>query len=112
MLKRILGGKKQVREGIGSNVVAWPDYSGNMAKRYSPREYQDLYLKSIADRTEILRKNPNDAETYRFRANDYYWIGEIDLALADYEKALSLSTDPGDIMYLRKSIAELKAECT
>lgn len=110
MLKRIFGRKNEVQEGIGSNVAAWPGYSGGMEKRFSPGEYQAMYLKSIAERTEILVENPNDAETWRFRGNDYYWIGEFDLAIADYEKALSLSRNRGDIMYLKKQIAEVKAE--
>jgi tetratricopeptide (TPR) repeat protein len=103
MLKRIFGKKGPATEGLGSKLTtSWPFFAGG----YTRDRYLALYLRSIAEHTEILEKNPNDAEAYRFRGNDYLNIAEVDLAIADWEKAIEL--DPTLTQYYRKMINEVK----
>jgi tetratricopeptide (TPR) repeat protein len=55
----------------------------------------------IADYTEALRLNPNDAEAYLNRGNAYADHGEIDKAIADYTEALRLNPNYADAYYNR-----------
>jgi tetratricopeptide (TPR) repeat protein len=49
------------------------------------------YVTAIADYTEAIRLNPNDAATYNNRGNAYYSKGDYYQAIADYTQAIRLN---------------------
>jgi tetratricopeptide (TPR) repeat protein len=59
-------------------------------------DHHDLhnpYDASLADHNRCLRMNPNYAEGYYQRAWTYRWLGDYNLAKADYDKEVSLDSD-------------------
>jgi predicted outer membrane repeat protein len=48
------------------------------------------YDKAIAEFTEEIRSNPKDAATYNNRGYAYIMTGELNLAIADFEKSLKI----------------------
>ncbi|MDR1220220.1 MAG: tetratricopeptide repeat protein [Treponema sp.] len=52
-----------------------------------------VYDRVIADFTQALRLDPNNANAYRERGNAYNDMGEHDRAIADYNQALRLNPD-------------------
>jgi tetratricopeptide (TPR) repeat protein len=53
-----------------------------------------IYDRAMADYTQAIRIDPNDASPYTNRGNAYYFKGDYDRAIADYEAALRI--DPND----------------
>ena len=51
------------------------------------------YDKAIADHTEAIRINPEDAVAYNDRGFAYYKMGEYDKAIADHTEAIPLNPD-------------------
>jgi tetratricopeptide (TPR) repeat protein len=49
-----------------------------------------LLDKAIADFTQVIRINPNDAKMYNNRGNAYDDKGELDMAIVDYNQALRI----------------------
>ena len=47
--------------------------------------------KAIADFTEAIRLNPNDAEAYYSRGCEYFEKGDHDRAIADFTEAIRLN---------------------
>jgi TolB-like protein len=56
------------------------------------------YDKAIAEFTEETRSNPKDAATYNNRGYAYIMKGELDLAIADFEKSLKIKPGNKDAM--------------
>ena len=57
--------------------------------------YLGRFRDAIALYTEGIKAHPNEARLYRHRGHRYLTIREIDLAIADFEKAVTLITAPG-----------------
>jgi tetratricopeptide (TPR) repeat protein len=57
--------------------------------------YLGRFRDAIAYYTEGIKTHPNDARLLRHRGHRYLTIREIDLAIADLEKAVTLITAPG-----------------
>ena len=57
--------------------------------------YLGRFRAAIAIYTEALKGYPNEARLYRHRGHRYLTVREIDLAIADFEKAVTLITAPG-----------------
>src|SRR6188508_53434 len=57
--------------------------------------YLGRFRDSIALYSEAIKGHPADARLYRHRGHRYLTIREIDLAIADFEKAVTLITAPG-----------------
>ena len=57
--------------------------------------YLGRFRDAIAIFSEGIKGHPNDARLYRHRGHRYLTIREIDLAIADFEKAVSLITANG-----------------
>jgi tetratricopeptide (TPR) repeat protein len=57
--------------------------------------YLGRFRDAIAVYTEGLKGHPNDPRLYRHRGHRYLTIREIDLAIADFEKAVTLITANG-----------------
>ena len=56
-------------------------------------QWKDDYDRAIADYTQAIRLNPDDAYAYYSRGKAYHWKDDYDRAIADYEQALRI--DPG-----------------
>jgi TolB-like protein len=56
------------------------------------------YDKAIAEFTEEIRSNPKDAATYNNRGYAYTMTGELNLAIADFEKSLKIRPGNKDAM--------------
>ncbi|MFA6075467.1 MAG: tetratricopeptide repeat protein [Negativicutes bacterium] len=73
-----------------------------------------LTTQAIADFSETIKRDPNYGNAYFFRAGVYEQTGELNLAIADYQKYLSLkndNTDPTLINYANQAIASLQTCC-
>ena len=57
--------------------------------------YLGRFRDAIALYSEAIKSHPNDARLYRHRGHRYLTVREIDLAIADFEKAVSLITATG-----------------
>ena len=57
--------------------------------------YLGRFRDAIAIYTEGIKRHPNDARLYRHRGHRYLTVREIDLAIADFEKAVALITAAG-----------------
>ena len=57
--------------------------------------YLGRFRDAIALYTEGIKKHPADARLYRHRGHRYLTVREIDLAIADFEKAVTLITAAG-----------------
>ena len=57
--------------------------------------YLGRFRDAIALYSEGIKGHPNDARLYRHRGHRYLTIREIDLAIADFEKAVALITAAG-----------------
>ena len=57
--------------------------------------YLGRFRDAIALYSEAIKGHPNDARLYRHRGHRYLTIREIDLAIADFEKAVTLITASG-----------------
>lgn len=70
------------------------------------------YEKAIEAFTAAIELEPEEAKTYISRAEAYCALGEIEgnlsLALADYEKALSMCDGDLDVMFTQLNIAEVR----
>ncbi|MBN2035096.1 MAG: tetratricopeptide repeat protein [Chitinispirillaceae bacterium] len=62
--------------------------------------WQREYDKAIADFTQALRANPGYAMAYTNRGIAYMAVGADDLALRDFEKAITL--DPADVTAMER----------
>jgi len=67
-------------------------YNGRGNVYYSKRDYD----RAIADYTEAIKINPNDAVLYANRGNAYREKRDYDRAIADYEAALRISPNNAD----------------
>lgn len=79
----------------GSNVKDI-DYDINyyLGQAYEKMDNQE---KAIATYTAIIDLSPKEVMAYYYRGTNYLIIGEHDLAIADYEKALSLDPNNYDL---------------
>lgn len=57
--------------------------------------YLGRFRDAIALYSEGIKAHPNDARLYRHRGHRYLTVREIDLAISDFEKAVSLITATG-----------------
>ena len=57
--------------------------------------YLGRFREAIALYSEGIKGHPNDARLYRHRGHRYLTVREIDLAIADFQKAVTLITAPG-----------------
>ena len=57
--------------------------------------YLGRFRDAIAIYTEGIKRHPTDARLYRHRGHRYLTVREIDLAIADFEKAVTLITAAG-----------------
>ena len=57
--------------------------------------YLGRYRDAIAIYSEGIKRHPNDARLYRHRGHRYLTVREIDLAIADFDKAVTLITAAG-----------------
>ncbi len=53
------------------------------------------YSEAIKSMTEVIKLNPKDAAAYYFRGTSYAETKQLDAAIADLSKAVSLQTNPG-----------------
>ena len=60
--------------------------------------YLGDYKKAIAIYTEGIEKHPKDARMYRHRGHRYITTRQLDLAIKDFEKAVTLIQDTKDII--------------
>jgi tetratricopeptide (TPR) repeat protein len=75
--------------GVGDNFSSVTTYStGGKALSSAQREAFD---RAIADYTQALRLDPNNAAAYRERGRTYSDNGEQDKAIADYNQAIKLN---------------------
>ncbi len=57
--------------------------------------YLGRFRDAIALYSDAIKKHPDDARLYRHRGHRYLTVREIDLAIADFEKAVTLITAAG-----------------
>lgn len=57
--------------------------------------YLGRFREAIGIYTDGINQHPNDARMYRHRGHRYLTVREIDLAIADFEKAVSIITAGG-----------------
>lgn len=57
--------------------------------------YLGRFRDAIAIYSEGIKRHPNDARLYRHRGHRYLTVREIDLAIADFDKAVTLITAAG-----------------
>lgn len=57
--------------------------------------YLGRFREAIGIYSEAIKRHPDDARLYRHRGHRYLTVREIDLAIADFEKAVSLITAGG-----------------
>lgn len=57
--------------------------------------YLGRFRDAIALYSDAIKTHPNDARLYRHRGHRYLTVREIDLAIADFEKAVTLITAAG-----------------
>lgn len=86
---RIVACTRNIQSGrfIGSNLaVAF----NNRGLAYKNKGQWD---RAIADYSESIRLNPDDAQVFNNRGNAYYFNGQLDRAIEDYGDAIRLQPD-------------------
>jgi len=65
---------------------------------------EEEFLKLIAELTEKINLNPNDANTYNLRGFAYTQKGEMKLAFKDFNKAIELNPNNADAYFGRSNV--------
>ena len=78
----------------GCQMGAQETESSALNKRGTEYAAKGDYDRAIADHTEAIRLQPDDAKAYYNRGVAYKSKGEKAKAIADFERYLQLSTDP------------------
>ena len=65
---------------------------------------------AIIDLNKAIELDPELAEAYFNRGSTYYYKGQEDLALADFNKVIELSSNPLIILEAEKYIAEISSD--
>jgi len=88
-------------DGSDDDDCAWPDVKSAYLKRAIAYKNKGDYDQAIADSTEVIKRCPEDTksynvytEPYHFRAGVYLKIGDVELAVADYVRAIMCDDDP------------------
>lgn len=80
--------------GGGEYIRQWVDSNGKIDRQYSSSSLEEL--------NQIIANNPEDVSAYNNRGNLYAELGKYDLALADYNQAISLN--PQTPIYINRAI--------
>jgi tetratricopeptide (TPR) repeat protein len=93
-------------------AAGWLNPNNNIAYYYRGLAYfrhgvvndnKGDYDRAIADYTQALRLDPNDANAYYWRGYVYSNKGDYDLAIADYTQSLRLDPNDASVYYWRGS---------
>jgi tetratricopeptide (TPR) repeat protein len=103
---RIVACTRNIESGrfTGSNLAIAFSNRGLAYKRKSQWD------RAIADYSEAIRLNPNDAQIFNNRGNAFYYKGRLDRAIEDYDNALRLRPDLAEAFGNRGNVYRKKGQ--
>jgi len=103
---RIVACTRNIESGrfTGSNLAAAFSNRGLAYKR------KNQWDRAIADYSEAIRLNPNDAQVLSNRGNAFYYKGQLDRAIEDYDDAIRLQPDLAEAYGNRGNVYRKKGQ--
>ena len=102
---RRTSGQYTVAGGLYDKALEHGENPRTLVDRGMNYYFQKIYKLAADDFTQAIKIDPEDSEPYRWRANAYIQLNEIDKALADVEFARQLKPHNKEIAKLAKTVA-------